>query len=127
MSSVLDWLSGAQPDHLEDFTRLRAVRVPSPYNPDALVADWDKPADELLMRGSWDSSGSSYGADEVREQLVTSKRIAIWDSAADVREGDRVRAADGAVFTVTGRPARDKNPWTGAQPTCVLTVEEVRG
>jgi hypothetical protein len=79
------------------------------------------------MRGSWDSSGSRYGSDGVREQLVTAKRIAIWDVAADVREGDRIRVADGAVFTVTGRPERDKNPWTGSQPTCVVNVEEVRG
>ncbi len=63
----------------------------------------------------------------MREQLTTSKQIAIFDPAADVREGDRIKASDGAVFTVDGRPERDRNPWTGWQPTVVFSVTEYKG
>lgn len=126
MSTVLDWISSSEPEHLEPFTRLRAQQVPDPYNPERTVEDWAEPV-ELPLRGSWDSAGSSYGSDPVREQLTTSKRIAIFTPSADVREGDRIRAADGVVFTVTGRPSRDINPWTGWQPTVVLDVEHWEG
>lgn len=126
MSTALDWIGASEPEHLEPFTRLRAQRKPDSYNPDRTVEDWTDP-DELPLRGSWDSGGSSFGSDPVRLQLSTSKRIAIFTPDADVRAGDRIRTADGAVFTVTGRPARDKSPWTGWQPTCVLDVEEKEG
>lgn len=126
MSTALDWIGSDEPEHLETFTRLRAQQIPDPYNPDSTVPDWSTP-DELPLRGSWDSTGSSFGADPVRVQLTTAKRIAIFTPNADVREGDRIRAADGAVFTITGRPARDINPWTGWQPTVVLDVEHKEG
>lgn len=126
MSSALDWIDSSEPEHLEPFVRLRARETPDAYNPDRTVEDWGDPV-ELPLRGSWDSGGSSFGSDPVREQLTTSKRIAIFTPGADVREGDRIRAADGAIFRVTGRPARDVNPWTGWQPTVVLDVEEVKG
>lgn len=126
VSTALDWISSPEPEHLEAFTRLRAQQIPDPYNPARTVEDWTSPA-ELALRGSWDSTGSSFGSDPVRTPLTTSKRIAIFTPAADVREGDRIRTADGVVFTVTGRPSRDINPWTGWQPTVVLDVEERKG
>lgn len=126
VSTALDWIGSTEPEHLEDFTRLRAQRIPDPYNPDRTVEDWTTP-DELPLRGSWDSTGSSFGSDPVRMPLTTTKRIAIFTPLADVAAGDRIRTADGAIFTVTGRPARDINPWTGWRPTTVLTVEEGEG
>lgn len=123
MSTALDWIGSTEPEHLETFVRLRADVTPDPYNPDRTVEDWSDP-DELPLRGSWDSTGSSFGSDPVRVQLTTSKRIAIFTPGADVLAGDRIRAADGALFTVTGPPSRDINPWTGWQPTVVLDVEE---
>lgn len=127
MSTALEWIDSSEPEHLEPFTRLRAQQIPDPYNPERTVDDWSQAPDELPLHGSWDSGGSSFGSDPVRLQLRTSKRIAIFTPEADVREGDRIRADDGAVFTVTGRPAHDKSPWTGWQPTVVLDVEEVKG
>lgn len=127
VSTVLDWIGSSEPEHLEAFTRLRAQQVPDSYNPERTVDDWSQAPDELPLRGSWDSGGSSFGSDPVRLQLTTSKRIAIFTPSADVREGDRIRSADGAVFTVTGRPSRDINPWTGWQPTVVLDVEHKEG
>ncbi|MFF7683165.1 hypothetical protein ACFZA2_10420 [Microbacterium sp. NPDC007973] len=126
MSTVLDWIADDGPQHLEPFTRQRAQQIPDPYNPDATVDDWTTP-DEAAFSGSWDSTGSSYGADVVREQLTTGKRLVVFDPDADIREGDRVLAADGARYTVTGRPARDQNPFTGWRPTLVINVEEVTG
>ncbi len=126
MSTVLDWINDDRPQHLEQFTRQRAGQKTDPYNPDATVDDWGNPS-SLTLLGSWDSTGSSYAADPVREQLTTGKRIVVWDPDADVREGDRIVSADGAVFTVTGRPARDRNAFTGWRPTVVIDVEEVLG
>lgn len=126
MSNVLNWIASSEPDHLESFLRLRARTKPDPYNPTRTVEDWAVPI-ELPLRGSWDSGGSSYGSDPVRDQLSTAKRIAVFTPSSDVREGDRIRAADGAIYTVTGRPSKDVNPWTGWQPTVVLDVEEVKG
>ena len=124
--SLGDWISGGEPEHTETFVRVRAGRTPDPYNPDRTVEDWGNP-DEAEFAGAWSSSGSSFGADAVREPLSTSKVITVFDPEADIVAGDRVRAADGSVFTVTGRPGSDVNPWTGWRPTRVLTVEERRG
>lgn len=128
MSTVLNWISGgSEPEHLETFVRLRAQQVPDAYNPDVMVDDWSLPPIELPLEGSWASGSSSFGADPVRVQLTTSKVLVIFDPSADVHEGDRIRAADASIFTVTGRPEADRNPWTGWQPTLVLSVEEVKG
>ena len=126
MSTALDWISSSAPEHLEPFTRLRAQLTPDPYNTDRSVEDWTTP-EELPLSGAWDSGGSSFGNDAVRSQLTTAQRIAVFDRDVDVREGDRIRAKDGAIFTVTGRPTRDVNPWSGWQPTAVFDVEEVKG
>lgn len=123
---ALDWIGGGgdRPEHLEEFVRLRAQQRADDYNPDALIDDWSLPPLELPILGAWASASSAYSNDAVREQLLTSKQIAVFDPNVDVREGDRIRTADGAVFTVTGRPERDKNPWTGWQPTALISVEE---
>ena len=126
MTTALDWIGDNTPAHLESFTRLRAVQVPDRYDPDATVDDWTNPS-ELPLHGSWDSTGSVVGADAVREQTTTSKRLVIFDPDADVLNGDRVRDAAGAVYTVTGRPARDQNPFTGWRPTLVIDLEEGTG
>ncbi|WP_194385363.1 hypothetical protein [Microbacterium luteum] len=127
MSSALDWIADDRPQHLEPFTRLRAQRKPDRYNPERTVEDWSQPPVELSLSGAWSSGGSTAGTDAVREQRTTTKQIVIFDPEADVVAGDRVRAADGTVHTVTGRPERDQNPFTGWRPTLVLNVEEVTG
>lgn len=126
MSTALDWIGGHEPDHLEQFTRLRAYRESDPYNPDSTVENWAR-VDEITVRGAWASSSSSLGFDAVRSQLTTSKQITIFDPAADVLVGDRIRSADGHTFKITGRPESDINPWTGWRPTLVVSVEEVTG
>lgn len=127
MSNALDWISGTGPQHLERFVRLRAKQKPDRYNPDSLVDDWSQAPDELELFGSWSSTSSTVGADAVREQQTTTKQLVIFDPDADVREDDRIRAEDGAVFSVTGRPARDQNPFTGWRPTLVIDLEEGKG
>ncbi|HEY9310241.1 MAG TPA: hypothetical protein VIP82_20755 [Microbacterium sp.] len=86
MTDALDWIASNEPEHAESFTRLRAAEISDPYNPDAVVEDWTEPS-ELPLRGAWSSASSAYGTDPVREQLTTTKQIAIFDAAADVREG----------------------------------------
>lgn len=126
MTTALDWIGDNTPAHVEPFTRQRAVQIPDRYNPDATVDDWTDPS-EILLRGSWDSTGSSVGSDPVREQTTTSKRLVIFDPDADVRNGDRIVDAAGHVYTVTGRPSRDQNPFTGWRPTLVVDLEEGTG
>jgi hypothetical protein len=125
--TVLDWIDDNDPQHLESFTRLRAQLVPDPYNTDALVEDWKLPTVDIELRGAWSSTGSSVGADPVREHTSTSKQLVIFDPDADVRNGDRIRDAGGSIFTVNGRPDRDQNPFTGWRPTLVINVEEGTG
>lgn len=127
MSTALDWIDSTGPEHLETFTRLRAQQKPDRYNPDSTVDDWSQEPDELPLSGAWSSGGSSTSADEVREHTSTTKQLVIFDPDADARMGDRIRAADGSVFTVTGRPERDQNPLTGWRPTLVLNLEEGTG
>lgn len=127
MTSVLDWIGDDDPEHLEDFTRLRAQQIPDRYNPEEMVDDWSAPPAELALRGAWVAAASRITPDATREQLITTKRITIFTPDADVRAGDRIRAADGALFVVDGRPEADKNPWTGWQPTLVVAVTETKG
>lgn len=126
MSTALDWIDDDHPRHLDTFDRLRAGQKPDRYNPDANVDDWSVPS-RVELRGAWSSTGSSIGADAVREQTSTTKQLVIFDPDADVREGDRIRTPDGAVFSVTGRPESDRNPFTGWRPTLVINLEEVTG
>lgn len=127
MTTALDWIEDRGPEHLETFTRLRAQTIVDPYNSEELVDDWSQEPDELPLKGVWASRSSTYRSDATREQLATAKTITVFDSDADIREGDRVRNEVGDVFVVQGRPERDRNPFTGWRPTTVITVDEHRG
>lgn len=127
MGTALDYLNGGTFGFsaTSEFIRQRAVLIADPYNPDSLVEDWEAP-NEITLAGYFASASSAEQAGEVREQVVTTKRLVIDNPAADVRRGDRIKQGD-RVWTVTGFPEDDKSPFTGWQPTLVANLEEVQG
>lgn len=105
------------------FIRQRAVIVSDPYDPDGEgVPDWSAP-DEIEVYGYLASRSSVEQPGAVREQVVTTKQLVLDDPGVDVERGDRIK--QGAhVWTVTGFPATDVNPFTGWQPTRVCDLVE---
>ena len=113
-------------EHTSEFVRERATLVVDPYDPDAPgVPSWDAP-DTLTVDGYLASQSSTEQSDPVRSQLVTTKQLVLDDPDVDVRRGDRIRQGDN-LWTVTGIPEADVNPFTGWQPTRVCNLEEVTG
>lgn len=111
---------------ITEFVRQRAVLVADPYNPDAEgVPDWSAP-DEITVAGFFASQTSAEQTDVVRAQLITTKQLVLDDPDADVQRGDRIKLGS-RVWTVTGIPEADVNPFTGWQPTRVCNLEEVSG
>ena len=110
------------------FIRQRAVIVSDPYDPDAEgVPDWTLP-EEIEVSGYFASQASVEqsslaAADPVRDQVVTTKQLVLDDPSADVERGDRIKQGS-HVWTVTGFPATDVNPFTGWQPTRVCNLVE---
>ena len=108
------------------FVRQRAVIVSDPYDPDSEgVPDWATP-DEIEVYGYLASRSSVEQPGAVREQVVTAKQLVLDDPGVDVERGDRIKQGS-HVWTVTGFPATDVNPFTGWQPTLVCNLEEVVG
>lgn len=127
MSTASDFLGSSDFDmtSLTSLTRRRAKKKIDPYNPDRVVDDWSDP--ELLSFGGFVSSQiSTEQTDAVRSQLITTVQIVVPNPAVDIAKGDRI--TDGThVWSVTGIPTHDMNPFTSWQPTLVVDVEEVNG
>ena len=116
----------------QEFERLRAVYVPDPYDPDGPgMVNWDNP-DVVTVWGFLASTASvqaltsSEQDSPVRSQLITTNMLTLADPDADVERGDRIRQGK-RIWTVTGYPSHDTNPFTGWQPTRVCFLEEVTG
>ncbi|NMW65985.1 hypothetical protein HHJ78_10865 [Mobiluncus mulieris] len=122
-------IAGSEPicfNHPERFERLRPGVEPDPYDPDAAgVPTWDKP-DILVFEGFLTESTSTITPDAVRGQVATSGVLTVADPNVDIQVGDRIRQGD-RLWQVTGRPAKDKNPFTGWQPTLEATVAQYEG
>ena len=119
--------AGFSGDYLDGFTVLRAREVVDPYDPESVLGeDWTNP-ETFTVEGYLDSRGSSVDAGEVREQLSVRRTLVLFDPAVDIRVGDRVQDVAGTLFTVANVPERDRNPFTGWQPTLVVELEAFRG
>ncbi len=99
--------------------RLRANRIPDPYNTDTRVgADWDNP-DVLPIEGAHIAQTSTAMlGDATREQALEAKSL-FCEGSVDIRKGDRIRdGLEGApVYVIAGiPPAADTNPFTGWTP-----------
>lgn len=112
-------------DAPQTFTRQRATQIADPYNPDATVKDWSNPA-EISVDGFLSSTSSLEQGSEVRAEVVSDAQLVITDPAADVKRGDRIVQGD-RMWVVAGFPANDLNPFTGWNPTLVVSLEEVVG
>lgn len=131
MTGPLDYIQtpiGMSMPEATGFTRLRAKRKPSAYNPDRGVEDWDDP-DRLDFTGFIATINSSVMPDQNREETVSTSVITVPDPLIDIRKGDRITQTDDAERTweVIGVPGRDMHPWTGWRPTTEINVTEWRG
>lgn len=127
MGTALDFMgeSDFKFEHTTTFVRQRAGLTVDPYDPDSAVEDWNNPV-EITLEGYFASQNSTEQTDEVREQVSTTKQLVIDDPSADVKRGDRIKLDD-RVWTVTGFPEDDQNPFTGWRPTLVVSLAEWRG
>lgn len=110
----------------DGFVRLRAGIKIDPYSGEEAGVDWNNPT-QLPIDAYIDSQSSVEQTDAVRQQVITQKRLVMTDPNCDVRKGDRVKSGAGEVFKVTGEPSRDRNPFTGWQPTLVVEIEKDEG
>lgn len=110
------------------FQRLRARRVPDPYNPAQSALDWTDP-DVLELYGALSSSSSTRTPDVLDVQTTSTAYLTIDDPEADVRILDRIRSVpdDGRLWEVSGFPANDTNGFTGWRPTLEVALTEYRG
>ena len=114
------------PDAVTGFVRLRPKRIVDPYDPESTVVGSWADADRLELRAFFASQQGVAQSDPVRAQIITTKQLIVDDPDADVQVGDRITQGD-KMWTVTGFPTNDRNPFTGWQPTLVAQLEEVRG
>lgn len=112
-------------NHLDTFTRQRAVRVPDSYNPDAEIYDWGNPV-EITVEGYFEQDSSTEQLDPVRQQVVTFATLVIPDPDVDVRRGDRIVQA-GKTWTVQGYPSAPRNLFTGWRPGLFVRLKEGTG
>ncbi len=110
------------------FTRLRAKRIPSIYNPQQSSLTWDNP-DTLTFTGALAASTSSRTVDYLDERFTSTAVLTVADPNIDIQVGDRIRSTpdDGRIWQVTGFPSRDVNAFTGWQPTTEINLTEWKG
>lgn len=131
MTGPLDYIQtpiGMSMPEATGFTRLRAKRKPSPYNPDRSIEDWDDP-DRLDFTGFIATISSGMTPNQNREETTSTSVITVPDPLIDIRKGDRIIQNDDTErkWEVTGIPGRDTHPWTGWRPTCEINVTEWKG
>lgn len=112
-------------DFVSQMVRQRAALVADPYDPDSVVKDWSTPV-EITVEGYFSSGSSAIQPEAVREHLSSVTQLVFDDPDVDVAVGDRIKFGP-HLFTVTGIPARDVNPFTGWQPTLVVDLEAGAG
>ncbi len=111
----------------ETVYRDRRKLIPDPYNPAEMIyGPWADP-DTIELPGSFVASSSSSSlSNATRTQILTSKSLYLSDPSADVRAGDRIRAAE-STYQVNVRPSADVNPFTGWQPAVEIPLELPEG
>lgn len=130
MATLEDWL--VEPGYafdapaFEPMCRLRAQRVTDVYGDEA--DSWDEP-DTLDFDGYVSTAASTdVATDGVARVESTDTARLVCARGVDVRKGDRVkRYSDGAEWTVTERPSRDVNPFTGWEPTLTAYLKDWEG
>ena len=115
-------------DHATRFVRIRAGETTDAYNPKQRSRDWSTP-DKFEIHGSLSSSSSRRSPNGLREETTSNAYLTVTDPDCDVRLGDRIRPQpdDGRLWTVTGMPSHDMNPFTGWRPTLEIQLTEWKG
>ncbi|MDR1266588.1 MAG: hypothetical protein LBK42_13785 [Propionibacteriaceae bacterium] len=113
--------------HGETLTRLRPRQKPDPYNPDATIPDWGQTPDEAtLPPAAWRSETTQTTGDNGRRETTRRADVGLRPGA-DIALGDRLRRADGTIWTVVALLDADASPFTGWRPGLIARVERVEG
>ena len=107
----------------ETVVRLRAGTTVSPYSGEDEAEDWTAPEELQIAGVGFEPSGT---------EVVTVDGTAVYHNArfylpfaADVREADRIRRPNGAVYKATSPRADWTNPHTGRRAGSVIEGEAV--
>jgi hypothetical protein len=113
---------------VDGYSRQRRKTVVDPYDPtNVTIGDWSDP-DILPVSGYVHTvTSSEQPGDPSRSEVVSTAEFVTDDLKADIKRGDRIVSTDGRKWDVQGFPARDRNPFTGWQPTLVAALQEVIG
>lgn len=126
--------------------RLRAARIPDPYNPDAEVpSDWASPHVAIISEAYVERTSTALTRAESREQAMEAKSL-FCGGDADIRKGDRIFVGvftpslvrdgvipagtvfEGFTYEVDGiPPSADVNPFTGWQPPREIPLRRYEG
>ena len=74
-----------------------------------------------------DESSSSNSALDDNREAVTADVVLYCPWGVDVLSSDRIELPDGDVYSVIGKPARWKNPFTGSTPGVVVKLQRIEG
>ncbi|MEE8738293.1 MAG: hypothetical protein SOI66_05215 [Bifidobacterium sp.] len=113
---------------VDDYQRQRRRKIADPYDPTSVtLGDWTDP-DSITVSGHIHTvTSSEQTGDPSRSEVVSTAEFVTDDLTADIKRGDRIVSTDGRKWDVQGFPARDRNPFTGWQPTLVASLQEVVG
>ena len=130
MSTAIDYVqqnSTFSLQYTSRFTRQRRKQVVDPYDPDSsTLGDWTD-TDDIQVDGALASLTSTEQDNAARSEVLSTAKFVSDNPNIDVRRGDRLLASDGRKWNVVGYTTRDRNPFTGWQPTLVAALQEVVG
>lgn len=74
-----------------------------------------------------DEPNSGNVAQDNNRELVTADVVLYCPWGVDVLSSDRIELPDGDVYSVIGKPARWRNPFTGSTPGVVVKLQRIEG
>lgn len=113
-------------DAPENIDRLRAEVIIDPMSEKEIPADWSRASSTPIEGASISTLGQMQADNTQRRKVEVSALLTITNPNADVILGDRIRRGTD-LWEVVEWPERDRNPFTGWNPTRVLGLKEVHG
>lgn len=73
-----------------------------------------------------ESASANSSRDDNREAVIVDV-VLYCPWGVDVLSSDRIELPDGDVYSVIGKPARWKNPFTGSNPGVTVKLQRIEG
>lgn len=113
-------------DYGETVTRLRAVEVTDEFSVSGKREDWTTPNERSIPGCGIVPVSSSEAPTTDRAELLTLRTLTA-PHGSDILHTDRIRTADGLVWTIDGHPSDPTHPMTGWQPGMVVALRLKEG